>query len=157
MAAQARRTRSPAVVLKLRQRCGSVTERTGRNTVHRYMPSPSDQGSLDSFNSSIRVTIPAVLGTRSVNKAIQDIVDWVPSSLRRTADKGDQSDKVQRLADDWPEYVLGPKNPLCFLAPDMPCSFFSVDDLVVYVTSPLLPRSGSFCAIQLISATGAFG
>jgi len=61
-----------------------------------------------------------------VNQTIQGIIDWVPNSLRRTVDKGDQQEKVQRLADRWPEYVLGPKNPLCFLSPDMPCSFFTV-------------------------------
>ncbi len=33
---------------------------------------------------------------------------------------------VQKLSEKWPEYVLGPKNPLTFLGPDMPCSFFNV-------------------------------
>jgi hypothetical protein len=28
------------------------------------------------------------------------------------------------LADEWPEYVLGPSNPLTFLDPEMKCSFF---------------------------------
>lgn len=30
------------------------------------------------------------------------------------------------LADRWPEYVIGSSNPLTFLAPSMPCSFFGV-------------------------------
>jgi hypothetical protein len=81
---------------------------------------------LDSSNLSVRLTIPAVLGTRTVNETIQRIVDRVPNSLHRTVHSGDQSEKVQRLADRWPEYVLGPKNPLCFLSPEMPCSFFTV-------------------------------
>jgi hypothetical protein len=79
---------------------------------------------LDSLESSIRVTIPAVLGTRAVNTLTQRLLDWLPNSLRRGRGP-EPSDGVQRLADRWPEYVLGPKNPLCFLAPDMPCSFFA--------------------------------
>ena len=81
---------------------------------------------LDSFNASVRVTIPTILGTRVVNKSTQALLDWVPNSLRRSQGKGDRSDEVQRLAGEWPEYVLGPKNPLCFLGPDVPCSFFTV-------------------------------
>ena len=33
---------------------------------------------------------------------------------------------IDALAEQWPEYVLGPSNPLTFLGPDMPCSFFGV-------------------------------
>jgi hypothetical protein len=66
---------------------------------------------LNSSNSSVRLTIPAVLGTRAVNETIQGIVDRVPNSPRRTVDAGDRPEKVQRLADEWPAYVLGPRNP----------------------------------------------
>lgn len=79
---------------------------------------------LDSFNASIRVTIPAILGTRVINRTTQVLLDWLPNSLRRSQDTGDRTDEAERLAEEWPEYVLGPKNSLCFLAPDMPCSFF---------------------------------
>jgi hypothetical protein len=81
---------------------------------------------LDSFSTSVRVTIPAILGTRDVNKTIQNILDWAPNALRRGDDKDDRSEENQSLADEWPEYVLGPNNPLCFLGPDMACSFFTV-------------------------------
>jgi hypothetical protein len=37
-----------------------------------------------------------------------------------------QGKTIQGVADSWPEYVLGPANPLTFLAPDMPCNFFGV-------------------------------
>jgi hypothetical protein len=93
------------------------TERLHKNLVHIC---------LDSFNSSVRVTIPAVLGTRLVNTTIQSLIDWVPNSLRRGHDSDDRSDENERLADQWPEYVLGPRNPLCFVTADMPVSFFSV-------------------------------
>jgi len=79
---------------------------------------------LDSFNASIRVTIPAILGTRAINRTAQVLLDWIPNSLHRSEGTGDRTDETQDLAEEWPEYVLGPKNPLCFLTPDMPCSFF---------------------------------
>jgi hypothetical protein len=31
---------------------------------------------------------------------------------------------AKRTADEWPEYVLGPDDPLEFLTPEMRCSFF---------------------------------
>lgn len=80
---------------------------------------------LDSYNSRVRATIPAVLGTRQVNQTIQGLIDWVPNSLRRS-DMEDRSKENEYLAQKWPEYVLGPSNPLSFLTPDMPCSFFSL-------------------------------
>jgi hypothetical protein len=81
---------------------------------------------LDAFHDSVRVTIPAILGTRMVNKSIQGLLDWVPNSLHRSHDRSDRSVEAERLAEAWPEYVLGPKNPMSFLGPDMPCSFFMV-------------------------------
>jgi hypothetical protein len=33
---------------------------------------------------------------------------------------------VDEFAMQWPEYVLGPSNPLTFLDPDMPCDFFGL-------------------------------
>ena len=38
-----------------------------------------------------------------------------------------EDERVEALANQQPEYVLGPANPLTFLWPDMPCSFFDVD------------------------------
>jgi hypothetical protein len=82
---------------------------------------------LDSFMSSVRVTIPAVLGTRKTNNAIREFIRWVPNSLRRrSVEADDRGDKVEHIVGEWPEYVIGPRNPLSFLGPDMPCSFFSV-------------------------------
>lgn len=81
---------------------------------------------LESFCSEVRVTIPTILGTRAVNKIIQALIDWLPNSLRSSSESGDRTEEVQRLAEEWPEYVLGPSNPLSFLTPEMPCSFFTV-------------------------------
>ncbi|MFG1954875.1 Swt1 family HEPN domain-containing protein [Micromonospora sp. NPDC048830] len=81
---------------------------------------------LESFNTSIRITIPAVLGARRVSKTIQRLIDWAPNSLQKISDMDDRTAENERLAQEWPEYVLGPGSPLCFLTSDMPCSFFSV-------------------------------
>jgi hypothetical protein len=80
---------------------------------------------LDSSKTAVRVTIPAVLGARDTNKTIQNILEWTPNALRRGNESHDLTEEVQSLADEWPEYVLGPNNPLCFLGPDMKCSFFA--------------------------------
>ncbi|MFE2613330.1 Swt1 family HEPN domain-containing protein [Micromonospora chalcea] len=80
---------------------------------------------LDAFGAAVRVTIPAALGTRLLNTTIQGFVDWAPNALHRSTDTVDRQDEIERVAEEWPEYVLGPKNPLCYLGPDMPCSFFA--------------------------------
>ncbi|MBD3945654.1 hypothetical protein [Nocardioides ganghwensis] len=79
---------------------------------------------IDSFGSSVRFTIPAILGARVVNHTIQAFVDRIPNSLHRSHGS-DQTDAVERLAGEWPEYVLGPEDPLVFLEPQMVGSFFS--------------------------------
>ncbi|MGS2619677.1 hypothetical protein ACVCAH_35120 [Micromonospora sp. LZ34] len=81
---------------------------------------------LDSLAASVRVTIPAVLGTRKISTTIQRFLDWAPNALRPGRSGEDKANDIQRLAEEWPEYVLGPDNPLSFLAPDMKCSFFTL-------------------------------
>ncbi|SRR6266700_3447909 len=81
---------------------------------------------LDSLGVSVRATIPAILGTRTVNTIIQKLLHWVPNALRPELSSQDEANTVQQLADEWPEYIAGPNNPLSFLAPDMKCSFFTV-------------------------------
>lgn len=80
---------------------------------------------LDRMTNSVRVTIPAVLGAERVIQIMERLHEaslyCLISGLSEPC-----SDAVQSLADSWPEYVLGPENPLTFLAPDMPCSFFGV-------------------------------
>ncbi|KYY51654.1 Swt1 family HEPN domain-containing protein [Vibrio parahaemolyticus] len=81
---------------------------------------------LDTFSSSIRVTIPALIGSEKVCKLIDCLIQITENSmtLHRTINVDDQT--VQKLSEEWPEYVVGPRNPLTFLSPDMPCSFFNV-------------------------------
>ena len=80
---------------------------------------------LDRIGKSIRVTIPAVLGAGCIIPIVQGFYDaslyCLVSGLSQQGD-----DAVQTFAGAWPAYVLGPDNPLTFLAPDMPCSFFGV-------------------------------
>ncbi len=81
---------------------------------------------LDTFSSTVRVTIPAILGSDKVCEIIDGLIIIVENSmtLHRPINSDDQT--VQKLSEEWPEYVLGPKNPLTFLGPDMPCSFYNV-------------------------------
>jgi hypothetical protein len=78
---------------------------------------------LDS-GASIRLTVPSVLGTDAVVALVEAFHDAAINAVRR----GGAPDRagMNTLADAWPEYVLGPDNPLTFLAPDMPCPFFNV-------------------------------
>ena len=80
---------------------------------------------LDSIAKSIRITIPAVLGAEHVTPIVERFYEaslyCLVSGLSQQRDNA-----VQAFADTWPSYVLGPENPLTFLAPDMPCSFFGV-------------------------------
>ena len=94
---------------------------------------------LDSDRCSIRITIPAVLGKTSIVRMIEILLASAHSSARpasirpaHTAVADIEAISQQRirmvdaLAEQWPEYILGPSNALTFLAPDMPCSFFDV-------------------------------
>jgi hypothetical protein len=77
---------------------------------------------LDAFEGSIRLTIPAVLGT----KQVIDIVDQFIESATYGVGRGRNplAPKAQALADDWPEYVLGPRDALMYLGPGMAGRFF---------------------------------
>lgn len=81
---------------------------------------------LDTFSNSIRVTIPSVIGSEKTIKIIDKLISVTENSMTRIQQINADDLAVQKLSEEWPEYVLGPKNPLTFLAPDMPCSFFNV-------------------------------
>ncbi len=80
---------------------------------------------VDSFAKQLRVTIPACLGAAKVTEIIEGFIEAATYSLRPALREFTAED-AQAFADTLPEYVLGPKNPLTFLSPDMPCSFFAV-------------------------------
>lgn len=81
---------------------------------------------LDSFATSIRFTIPAVVGSERVIEIISNLITILQNSLTLLRETNLKDAVMQKIADKWPENVVGPKNPLTFLSPDMPCSFFNV-------------------------------
>ena len=96
---------------------------------------------LDYAPCSVRVTLPAVLAKTDLIDIIERFIQAAQNALRpervRRHFRSDlqphidpiehEKNLVDRLADEWPEYVIGPSNPMTFLCPDMPCSFFGVD------------------------------
>jgi len=77
---------------------------------------------LDSGCGSVRFTIPALLGSQRVIEVVERCLDVA----RYAVGPIPHVDRpVQPLADEWPEYVLGPNNPLTFLSPGMKCTFFA--------------------------------
>lgn len=81
---------------------------------------------LDTFSSTVRVTIPAIIGGENVCKIIDGLINITESSMTALRSINSDDETVQKLSEEWPEYVIGPKNPLTFLESDMPCSFFNV-------------------------------
>ena len=90
--------------------------------------------SLDNLFNSVRVTVPAVLGEKSVIDIVGGLVRGANNAVRparsRTFEEAVGDPGKKTVADifvgRYPEYVLGPSNPLTFLSPDQPCSFFGV-------------------------------
>ena len=81
---------------------------------------------FDSVARSVRLTIPALLGAERVIKIVDRALEVGGYNVRRESAHDSVSRSVQLLADAWPEFVLGPENPLTFLSPAMKCSFFGV-------------------------------
>ncbi|MFD2250044.1 hypothetical protein FHS82_004125 [Pseudochelatococcus lubricantis] len=80
---------------------------------------------LDSDVASIRFTLPSLLGSDAIITIVEAFHAAAINAVRRVRDTLDP-EGMNALAAAWPEYVLGPKNPLTFLGPDMDCSFFDV-------------------------------
>lgn len=89
---------------------------------------------LDNIFSSVRVTIPAVLGEKSVTDIVDGLARGAHNAVRparaRSFEEAVGEPGKETVVDAFvarhPEYVLGPSNPLTFLSPDQPCSFFGV-------------------------------
>lgn len=79
----------------------------------------------DRFSNSFRVTIPSILGEDKIIEIIDGFIFWLSNSLHSPILKLSK-EEVQALADEMPEYILSPSNPLAFLEPSMQCSFFGV-------------------------------
>ena len=78
---------------------------------------------LGSDMASVRLTVPSLLGADAIIAVIEAFHD---AAMKELWPRNDIPDPVamNELAGAWPEYVLGPDNPLTFLAPEMECSFF---------------------------------
>ena len=76
--------------------------------------------------SLFHVTLPSVLGADEIIRIVDRFVTAAASchlpGFPRLSDS--DVDPLEKLANKWPEHVLGPNDPLTFLAPDMPCSLF---------------------------------
>lgn len=82
--------------------------------------------SLDAFETTLRLTVPSILGATKVVELTEKFLEVARYSVSRSRDY--VPGRVDAQADEWPEYVLGPTNPLTFLDPSMKCSFFSAED-----------------------------
>lgn len=74
-----------------------------------------------------RVTIPALLGEDESIRIIERVVTAARNCLRSSYSQHSNNDSLKRLANERPEYVLGPEDSLTLLTPGMPrFSFFGV-------------------------------
>lgn len=82
---------------------------------------------LARHSDTIRVTIPSFYGSEKVISIVDELMEITSYTIGPALrDISIDNTEVQDLADSWPEHVLGPKNPLTFLDPEMDCSFFNV-------------------------------
>jgi hypothetical protein len=80
---------------------------------------------LDNSAQAVRLTVPAILGATAVIKILERVIEVAGYVVERGPVFDLEGKSAQRLSEEWPEYVLGPENPLTFLGPDMPCTFFA--------------------------------
>jgi hypothetical protein len=77
--------------------------------------------------NELRITLPAVLGAQRLIHLVGELfkeVLWNLSPGREHDD--DEDEQLQRRANEWPEYVIGPLNPLTFASSSMRASFFAL-------------------------------
>lgn len=77
---------------------------------------------LDGLGTMVRLTLPSVLGATQVIAIIDEFYDRARSAVGWSSNAFGRD--TDALASEWPEYVMGPRDPLSFLDPDMPCTFF---------------------------------
>ena len=83
--------------------------------------------------ATLRIAVPAVLGTTTVvgifdslvTAAERDLRPSVPLTVEEVVGPHGGGTMVDSLARQYPEHVPGPSSPLTFLDPDTPCSFFN--------------------------------
>lgn len=89
---------------------------------------------LDATRNTIRLTVPSICGKAVVLPLLEELVEAAQRCLRPDFGRRDFANfdaevsasrsAVDKIALEWPEYVLGPTNPLTFLDPSMRCKFF---------------------------------
>lgn len=77
---------------------------------------------FDRYSSRVRFVVPAVLGVEKVIEIGAEVVKKASNAVSRGIVPVDD----KKLANDWPEYILSDDDPMSFLDPDMPCSFFNI-------------------------------
>jgi hypothetical protein len=78
---------------------------------------------IDQFEDSLRLTVPAILGAPAVIALIDYFYDRAMQNV--SGSRSVVGPRAEALAAEWPEYVISQSNPLTFLDPNMPCTFFS--------------------------------
>lgn len=73
---------------------------------------------------SIEVMVPSVIG----HDLLASTIDCFLDRCIESASPGERADmqRLDQIADKWPEYVLGPSNPMGLLDENMPCSIFAL-------------------------------
>jgi len=79
---------------------------------------------LDGLEGTVRLTVPTILGSARVITILDEFLELSVYAVGRA--RSPIAPQPDAVADQWPEYVLGPKNPFSFLDSGMPCSFFAV-------------------------------
>lgn len=74
---------------------------------------------------SIEVIVPSILGKDLVVATIEEFLERSMGSVHR-GDRFDE-ERVEKVASEWPEYVLGPSNPLGAFGRDVSCQMFALD------------------------------
>lgn len=87
------------------------------------------------MNSDFRILLPSMLGEEKLIVIIRAFIDaaandiWPKREEKQTDFSSETAESyinsIQAVANRWPEYVIGPQNPMSFLTPDMECSFFN--------------------------------
>lgn len=80
--------------------------------------------SLGGHEDTMRLTLPTILGTAKVIGLIEEFLEYARYGVSRS--RSPVVGPPDAVAEEWPEYVLGPRDPLTFLSPDMKCSFFGI-------------------------------
>lgn len=89
---------------------------------------------LDACPSSVRVTIPTIIGHQEAINIIDQLLSSAYLALRpcplssTLRDLSERYESINLIARDWPEYVIGTDDALSIIHPDTPCSFFSATD-----------------------------